>query len=120
MYCSSRATSALSTYLPISRRNCSIEVYGRYSLNSRSIRGPMPGIARIWASVAVLMLIRVIVPVELAVVPVEPLPAGVDAVVEPVGAPVADPVAGVVVVDDVAAIEVSAAIAVVSAALPDL
>ncbi|MFL5464625.1 MAG: hypothetical protein ACJ8AC_11385 [Gemmatimonadaceae bacterium] len=26
MYCSRRATSALSTYFPISRRNCSIDV----------------------------------------------------------------------------------------------
>src|SRR4029078_11202468 len=64
MYFSNRATSALYTYLPISRRNCSIEVYGRYSLNSRSMRGPIPGIARISASVAVLMLIGTILVVS--------------------------------------------------------
>src|SRR5437773_2605841 len=67
IYCSSRATSALSTYLPISRRNCSMEVYGRYSLNSRNIRGPTPGMARICASVAVLILIGTMAVVLLAV-----------------------------------------------------
>src|SRR3954469_19717928 len=94
MYCSRRATSALSTYFPISRRNCSIEVYGRYSLNSRSIRGPMPGIARIWASVAVLRLILVMAPVLAVVPPV--VPAAAVPVV-----PVVVPAAGVVVVADV-------------------
>src|SRR6476646_7140662 len=102
MYCSRRATSFLSTYLPISRLNCSMDVYGRYSLNSRSMRGPIPGMARICASVAVLMLIGTIAAVVLAVV-----------------LAVAS-VAGVVDVDVVVLIEVSAAMAVVSAALSGL
>src|SRR5262245_45196835 len=56
-YCSSRASSLSSTYFPISRWNCARAVYGRYSLNSRSMRLPTPGISRICSSVAVFRLI---------------------------------------------------------------
>ena len=49
----SLATSARLTYLPISRRNCSIDRYGRYSSNSCRIRGPTPGMSSISCALAV-------------------------------------------------------------------
>src|SRR3954468_3506495 len=87
------------------------------------MRGPMPGIARIWASVAVLMLIGVIAAVLLVVVPPAVAPPAavppvvVPPVVAPVVVPAVAPVVGIVDVDVDAVIDVSAAIAVVSAAL---
>ena len=46
----------LPTYLPISLSNCAHDFHGRYSLNSRTMRGPAPGMLRMSSSVAVLRL----------------------------------------------------------------
>src|SRR5687767_15206 len=49
-----RATSLASTYFPISFSNCSFVFQGRYSLNSRCMRRPAPGMLMMSSSVAVL------------------------------------------------------------------
>ena len=52
-YRQSRATSLGPTYLPISFSNCACVFHGRYSLNSRTMRGPAPGMLRMSSSLAV-------------------------------------------------------------------
>jgi hypothetical protein len=50
----SLSVSCCPTYFPISLSNCAQDFHGRYSLNSRTMRGPAPGMLRMSSSVAVL------------------------------------------------------------------
>jgi len=58
-YCSRRATSSSSTYLPISRLNWASARYGRYSSNSCAMRFPTPGTRRISSRLDVFRLIGI-------------------------------------------------------------